>query len=121
MIPLAALLLLTTLCAPARGAASAAATVDTSASPSPFPHYWKRCVGSGHMLLGTRAVSHGPACLIPCLIPSLSPEPEPAAEPEPVSVPFADRIGASTWPSPTVSWASPASAATACKLTAICS
>ena len=97
------------------------ANLDLSANTSPFPHYWKRCVGSGHMLLGTRAVSHGPACLIPCLIPSLSPEPEPAAEPEPVSVPFADRIGASTWPSPTVSWASPASAATACKLTAICS
>ena len=32
------------------------ARVDLSASKSvPFAHYWKKCVGSGHMLLGTRA------------------------------------------------------------------
>ena len=31
------------------------ASVDLTARPSPFPHYWKKCVGSGHLLLGTRA------------------------------------------------------------------
>eukprot|EP00930_Biecheleria_cincta_P000834 TRINITY_DN102029_c0_g1_i1.p1 TRINITY_DN102029_c0_g1~~TRINITY_DN102029_c0_g1_i1.p1 ORF type:complete len:559 (-),score=74.99 TRINITY_DN102029_c0_g1_i1:216-1892(-) len=31
-----------------------AGTVDLAAVGSPFEHYWKRCVGSGHMLLGTR-------------------------------------------------------------------
>lgn len=30
------------------------ATVDLTASPTPFAKYWQRCVGSGHMLLGTR-------------------------------------------------------------------
>ena len=31
------------------------ATVDaTPGSGAPFAHFWKRCVGSGHMLLGTR-------------------------------------------------------------------
>lgn len=29
-------------------------TVDLVAVGLPFAHYWKRCVGSGHMLLGTR-------------------------------------------------------------------
>ena len=31
------------------------ATLDLDAQSSPFPHYWKRCFGSGHVLLGTRA------------------------------------------------------------------
>ncbi len=40
------------------GAAHAAvlnATVDLTAPPAPFAHNWEECVGSGHMLLGTRA------------------------------------------------------------------
>eukprot|EP00051_Salpingoeca_urceolata_P030108 m.8131 g.8131 ORF g.8131 m.8131 type:complete len:562 (+) comp3142_c0_seq2:333-2018(+) len=31
------------------------ASVDASTKGPAFPHYWKKCVGSGHMLLGTRA------------------------------------------------------------------
>lgn len=31
------------------------AFVDLTAVATPFPKYWQRCVGSGHMLLGTRA------------------------------------------------------------------
>eukprot|EP00040_Diaphanoeca_grandis_P040322 m.261685 g.261685 ORF g.261685 m.261685 type:complete len:576 (-) comp42806_c0_seq1:143-1870(-) len=31
------------------------ASIDLVSTRTPFPHYWKRCVGSGHMLLGTRA------------------------------------------------------------------
>ena len=30
-------------------------TVDTAAPGVAFPHFWKRCFGSGHALLGTRA------------------------------------------------------------------
>mmetsp|Transcript_44985 Transcript_44985/g.106848 ORF Transcript_44985/g.106848 Transcript_44985/m.106848 type:complete len:629 (+) Transcript_44985:110-1996(+) len=29
--------------------------VDLNSEATDFPHYWKRCVGSGHMLLATRA------------------------------------------------------------------
>jgi xylan 1,4-beta-xylosidase len=29
--------------------------VDLQSKAAPFKHYWKNCVGSGHMLLGTRA------------------------------------------------------------------
>ena len=36
-------------------AADLAATVDLTAATVPFVHNWKKCVGSGHMLLGTRA------------------------------------------------------------------
>ena len=36
-------------------AAQLHAKVDLSATPAPMPHYWKRCFGSGHTLLGTRA------------------------------------------------------------------
>lgn len=31
------------------------ASLDLDATPMPFPHYWKRCFGSGHTMLGTRA------------------------------------------------------------------
>ena len=31
------------------------ATVDTVGTTTAFRHNWKKCVGSGHMLLGTRA------------------------------------------------------------------
>ena len=30
-------------------------TSATAAASAPFEHFWKRCVGSGHMLLGTRS------------------------------------------------------------------
>jgi xylan 1,4-beta-xylosidase len=44
--------------APAWAAAAAAdvihAAVDLTEQPTQFEHYWKRCVGSGHLLLGTR-------------------------------------------------------------------
>jgi xylan 1,4-beta-xylosidase len=43
-------------CAVAHGAgADLAVTVDLTAPTVPFVHNWKECVGSGHMLLGTRA------------------------------------------------------------------
>ena len=29
--------------------------IDVTKPGVDFPHFWKRCVGSGHMLLGTRA------------------------------------------------------------------
>eukprot|EP00927_Polykrikos_kofoidii_P017021 TRINITY_DN17727_c0_g1_i1.p1 TRINITY_DN17727_c0_g1~~TRINITY_DN17727_c0_g1_i1.p1 ORF type:complete len:549 (-),score=139.24 TRINITY_DN17727_c0_g1_i1:228-1874(-) len=29
--------------------------VDLTKAPTAFPHFWKRCVGTGHMLLATRA------------------------------------------------------------------
>ena len=41
--------------APAGAAVSASIDLTASSSLSPFPHYWKRCVGSGHLLLGTRS------------------------------------------------------------------
>eukprot|EP01052_Picozoa_sp_SAG31_P024173 SAG31_NODE_2039_length_6594_cov_7.103926_4_plen_621_part_00 len=50
---LAPLVLVVAVAAPADGAVSA--SIDLTTSPSPFPHYWKRCVGSGHLLLGTRS------------------------------------------------------------------
>ena len=31
------------------------AKLDLAAETTPFPHYWKRCFGSGHTMLGTRA------------------------------------------------------------------
>jgi len=31
------------------------ASIDLSAEASPMPHYWKKCFGSGHTLLGTRS------------------------------------------------------------------
>lgn len=31
------------------------ADIDLASASVPFPHYWKRCFGSGHALLGTRA------------------------------------------------------------------
>jgi xylan 1,4-beta-xylosidase len=31
------------------------ANLDLSANTSPFPHYWKRCFGSGHTMLGLRS------------------------------------------------------------------
>eukprot|EP01043_Picozoa_sp_COSAG02_P021714 COSAG02_NODE_1111_length_14509_cov_3.543303_4_plen_105_part_00 len=40
---------------PAGAVVSASIDLTASSSPSPFPHYWKRCVGSGHLLLGTRS------------------------------------------------------------------
>ena len=33
---------------------TAVASVNVTGAASPFPHYWKRCFGSGHALLGTR-------------------------------------------------------------------
>ena len=36
------------------GPVHASATVDLTAPSTDFNHYWKRCVGSGHLLLGTR-------------------------------------------------------------------
>jgi xylan 1,4-beta-xylosidase len=39
---------------PAAAATTTAATVDLAGPSTPFVHYWKRCVGSGHMALGTR-------------------------------------------------------------------
>lgn len=33
----------------------AAVDINISGKTEAFPHYWKRCVGSGHMLLGTRS------------------------------------------------------------------
>ena len=48
-----------TWCCTASAAAPAAsasvhAAVDLTAASTDFQHYWKRCVGSGHLLLGTR-------------------------------------------------------------------
>lgn len=34
---------------------SQAQVVDLTETPTAFPHFWKRCVGTGHMLLGTRS------------------------------------------------------------------
>jgi xylan 1,4-beta-xylosidase len=41
--------------APAPPGSVISASIDLTARPTPFPHYWKRCVGSGHLLLGTRS------------------------------------------------------------------
>lgn len=41
--------------APAAAQPTVEAMLDLDAQTSPFPHYWKRCFGSGHVLLGTRA------------------------------------------------------------------
>jgi xylan 1,4-beta-xylosidase len=53
------LLLLLVISAALVSAESDAAEVqvqfDLNAASEPFPHYWERCVGTGHMLLGTRA------------------------------------------------------------------
>ena len=46
MLPLAALLAVS---------ANTKASVDLLAAAEPFAKNWQRCVGSGHMLLGTRA------------------------------------------------------------------
>ena len=36
-------------------AATALLRVDLRQEPQLFPHYWTRCFGSGHALMGTRA------------------------------------------------------------------
>eukprot|EP00658_Telonema_sp_P-2_P026392 TRINITY_DN20653_c0_g1_i1.p1 TRINITY_DN20653_c0_g1~~TRINITY_DN20653_c0_g1_i1.p1 ORF type:complete len:537 (+),score=113.23 TRINITY_DN20653_c0_g1_i1:211-1821(+) len=48
------LLVILVLPACAHGA-SVSAVIDLTAPTSPFTHNWKRCIGSGHMLLGTRS------------------------------------------------------------------
>ena len=52
-------LLLLAITAAAAAAASNAATVTVdlpgSGAGTAFPHFWERCVGSGHLALGTRA------------------------------------------------------------------
>ena len=56
---LLALALTAVAAAPAApGGETISADVDLTETPAPFTHYWKRCVGSGHLLLGTRAVRH---------------------------------------------------------------
>lgn len=59
LLPVAALILAAGSAPSAAAAAEPApvsAMVDLSpSSVTPFPHFWKRCVGSGHMLLGTRS------------------------------------------------------------------
>ena len=37
------------------GPTAAELTLDLGGAGTPFPHYWKRCFGSGHAYLGTRA------------------------------------------------------------------
>eukprot|EP00928_Gymnodinium_smaydae_P066544 TRINITY_DN49537_c0_g1_i1.p1 TRINITY_DN49537_c0_g1~~TRINITY_DN49537_c0_g1_i1.p1 ORF type:complete len:532 (-),score=72.86 TRINITY_DN49537_c0_g1_i1:69-1664(-) len=46
--------LLNALIALPTASTTAIGVVDLAAKGTPFAHYWKRCVGSGHMLLGTR-------------------------------------------------------------------
>jgi xylan 1,4-beta-xylosidase len=49
----AALLLMTVQTAVAT--VTVQANLDLSAATTPFPHYWKRCFGSGHTMLGLRS------------------------------------------------------------------
>ena len=37
------------------GPTAAELTLELGGAGTPFPHYWKRCFGSGHAYLGTRA------------------------------------------------------------------
>ena len=41
--------------ASAAASVSLKASIDMSAEASAMPHYWKKCFGSGHTLLGTRS------------------------------------------------------------------
>ena len=49
------LLLLSLALLPAAAAVAVSAELDLEAASTPFPHYWKRCFGSGHTMLGLRS------------------------------------------------------------------